>query len=266
MNTNITIGYLSWKKTNVLLNTLESHKNNGLFDIIPPQNRCIFFQEFQDQDTRIAEKYNLHVLKNKENIGILNAFIELIENCNTKYFIFCENDFVLMKNNFYIKQTIEDVCNILDNDEYGVVKLSNSKNPGFLYIKGGDSWLQGDQTSYKYKAESLSWIPNPKDFYKNIKTILHNYEWFVFNKDDQLWSNHIYACNTKYLLNVVIPLLKFNRDNNPNLDVKYQGLEDTLNFTDNIPNQNDFIKHVIDLHNKRNIYSGGGNFYHNKIG
>ena len=33
----------------------------------------------------IAKKYELNILGNKENIGILNAFIELVKNCKTKF-------------------------------------------------------------------------------------------------------------------------------------------------------------------------------------
>ena len=169
-----------------------------------------------------------------------------------------------MKDGFEIQQTLNDVISILDNDKYGMVKLSNSKKPGFLYVKGGAEWLKGDQSKYQYKAESLSWIPNPKEFYKDIKTVIYNYEWFIFDKEDQRWSNHIYACNTEYLQKVIVPLLKHSRDNNPKLDRRYQGLEDTLMFPENIPNQNDMIKELISLHNQRHIYSGGGNFFHNR--
>jgi hypothetical protein len=35
-------------------------------------------------------------------------------------------------------------------------------------------------------------------------------------------------------------------------------------FPQNIPNQTDTIKGLIALNNKRHIYSGGGNFFHNK--
>ena len=55
---------------------------------------------------------------------------------------------------------------------------------------------------------------------------------FQFESKNKFWLNHVYACNTTYLKELVILLLKHNRDNSKVLDVKYQGLEDTLNFTD----------------------------------
>ena len=50
----ITIGYLSWKRHNILNQTLNSHKLNGLFDIINTNNRNIFFQELSVEDKNIA--------------------------------------------------------------------------------------------------------------------------------------------------------------------------------------------------------------------
>lgn len=260
----ITIGYLSWKRHNIFEQTLNSHKNNGLFDLIKPENRCVFFQEISDMDINLAKKYNCNFIGSKNNIGILNAFIELVERCKTKYFIFCENDFILMKNDFEIIKTLNDVCQILDSDPYAQVKLSNTKNPGFIYIKPDKFWLKHDQSNFRYKVESLSWIKNPKEIYPNVNILKYNYEWFQFEYQDQFWSNHIYACNTNYLKEIVLPLLIHNRDNNKELDIKYQGLEDTLNFTDKIPNQSERIKELIVKHNMRKIYSGGGNFFHNK--
>jgi len=258
------INYLSWKKVSILTETLDSHDKNGLFNQITNENRNIFFQEISNEDIEIAKQYNINIFGNNENIGILNAFIELVENCKTEYFIFCENDFLLMKEDYDIKKTLDDVKQILQEDNYAQVKLSNYKNPGFLYISGGEDWLKQNQENYKYKIESLSWIPNPKEFYKTMKTINYNYEWFVVNNDDQLWSNHIYACNTSFLKNIILPLLKHNKDTNNTLDIKYQGLEDTFNNIDSIRHKDERIQFLIEEYKKRKIYSGGGNFFHNK--
>lgn len=259
----ITIGYLSWKRHAVLKQTLQSHKDNGLYDLIKPENRIIFFQEITEADKQIANEYGIQCFGDNKNIGILNGFIELVKNCKTKYFIFCENDFILMREGYDIYKTLSDAISIMDTNKLAQVKLSNSKNPGFLYVKGNNDWLKHDQSGFRYKAESLSWVPNPKDFYPHIKTSHFNYEWLEFSAQDQYWSNHIYACNITYLEEVIIPLLIHNRDNNSQLDLRYQGLEDTLNFTDKIPCVSEHIRKLIDEHKKRKVYSGGGNFYHN---
>ena len=268
---NITIGYLSWKRYDIFNQTLSSHKTNGLFDCILPKNRLIYFQEINELDIALANKYDCNYIGSKENVGILNAFIALVENCKTDYFIFCENDFLLLQSQnrgFDIKLTLSDMIYILQTDHLAQVKLSNSKNPGFLYIINTitNDWYQQDQNEFNYKAESLSWVETPLAFYKNLQSKKYNYEWIKFKSLDQYWSNHIYACNTKYLKEIVVPILKHNRDYNNKLDIKYQGLEDTLNLVFNIPalDKNEKIIDLIEIHRKRNIYSGGGNFYHFK--
>jgi hypothetical protein len=87
----ITICYLSWKRNEVFDQTLKSHRDNGLFDLILPENRIVFFQEISQQDKQLADKYNIKWIGNEKNVGILSAFITLLENCKTDYFIFCEN-------------------------------------------------------------------------------------------------------------------------------------------------------------------------------
>jgi hypothetical protein len=95
---NITIGYLSWKRHDIFNQTLLSHKTNGLFDYILPENRLIYFQEINEIDIALANKYDCNYIGSKDNIGILNAFIALVENCKTdsKQDI----DFTKMDNNY----------------------------------------------------------------------------------------------------------------------------------------------------------------------
>jgi hypothetical protein len=95
---NITIGYLSWKRNAIFNQTLTSHKLNGLFDIIKPENRYIYFQEFDGHDLKLANAFHCNCFGDNKNIGILNAFIQLVEKCETEYFIFAENDWYLEEN------------------------------------------------------------------------------------------------------------------------------------------------------------------------
>ena len=47
----ISIGILSWKSGQVLVDTLTSHYFNGLYEIV--NDVCILFQEFSEQDKTI---------------------------------------------------------------------------------------------------------------------------------------------------------------------------------------------------------------------
>ena len=122
----ITIGILSWKDCSTILNTLESYKKNGLLDLV---NTVIFFQEISHFERSIAEKYNIKCIGNDKNIGIQKGFFELINNTDTKYFIFAESDFELIHNIDETKKTLEDSIKLLEND-IQIVKLRDRKDPG----------------------------------------------------------------------------------------------------------------------------------------
>jgi hypothetical protein len=51
-----------------------------------------------DTDIWRIEDRECNYIGDVKNIGILNSFIRLVEHCKTDYFIFCENDFILLDN------------------------------------------------------------------------------------------------------------------------------------------------------------------------
>jgi hypothetical protein len=268
----ITIGYLSWKKFNIFRQTLTSHKEGGLFSLIPKERRIIYFQELDNQAISLANEFDCRYLGNENNVGIMDAFISLVNACETEYFIFCENDFLLLneeKEKISIEKTLEDAISLLSSYETGQVKLSNMKNPGFLYItpKDKNEWMKENRSNFRYKIESLSWIDDILSVYPNIEVIEKgkNYKWYKVGYRDQNWSNHIHMCKTSFLKETVIPILQFAKENNKELDVRYQGLEDTLIFPEKIEGKNKEIDKKIMHLRERVIFSGGGNFYHNKI-
>jgi hypothetical protein len=220
---NITICYLSWKRNDIFDQTLKSHLENGLFDLILPENRLIFFQEISDQDKQLAEKYNCKFIGNKFNVGILNAFVELIENCKTEYFIFCENDWNLIENKETTFKVLQDSIKLCENDI--IVRLRSIKNPGIpLYSRPEniESWLLQDISNFPYKLESLSWINEPEKYYKTLEKVQLNTKWYICTLEHQKWSNNIFICKTSILKNTINELKEYK-----NLD-NYTGLEDTL--------------------------------------
>jgi hypothetical protein len=167
---------------------------------------------------------------------------------------------------YSIDKTLSDVVSILEENPYAQIKLSNYKNPGFLYSKPSDikQWIKNDNKDYQYKVESYSWVDDPKTYYSTIKSVQKYYEWFICSHNDQHWSNHIYACNTEFLKNTILPLLRFSCHSNPMLDIMYQGLEYTLIHIDELLGKDAMIDQMICNYKNRTVFSGGGNFYHNK--
>jgi hypothetical protein len=219
----ITIGYLSWKRYEIFNQTLNSHKNNGLFDLIIPQNRIIFFQEICDTDIYLAKKFDCNYIGNRENIGILNAFIELVENCKTEYFIFCENDWYLNEMKNITEDILNDCISIFKQDKANIIKLRHRKNPGNpLYSKNIFSY--NNCMDFPYKLESLSWLNVPNVTYNNILDEFNsNYKWYITSLLHQRWSNNIFICKINDIKNILIPLIKLIKNND-----NYKGLEDIL--------------------------------------
>jgi len=259
---NITIGYLSWKRYSVLKQTLDSHLKNGLFDLIKKENRIIFFQEIDSCDVKIAKEYDCNYAGSKNNIGILNAFIELVSNCKTEYFIFCENDFMLVENKNTVEKTFNDAVNILSNNKADIIRLRHRNNPGEpLYSKPEniEDWLIQDQRDFPYKLESSSWLKNPNHFFNNLfEEYDGNYKWYITTIEHQRWSNNIFLSKTSYLKSVVIPLVKYFINEND----KYSGLEDVLtNYKKHI-GKDKILNKLIEQYSNTKIASGEGLFMH----
>jgi hypothetical protein len=222
----ITIGYLSWKRHNILEQTLYSHYNNRLLNII--KHKLIYFQEISNNDINIANKFCLkNILGNIENVGIKNGFISLVNNCETDYFIFCENDWLLIENEQKTYDVLTDCINMLKNNNVDIIRLRHAKNPGSpLYSKpeNVNKWLNQNIINFPYKLESLSWLDDPNKYYNNLlEEYDGNYKWYITTNEHQKWSNNIFIAKTSYLRDIIIPFL-----NNSNNNKKYDGMETIL--------------------------------------
>jgi hypothetical protein len=257
----ISIGYLSWKRHNIFEQTLNSHKNNGLYDLILPENRFIFFQEISEIDIQIAKKFECEYFGDVTNIGILCAFIKLIENCKTKYFIFSENDWFLIENKEKTRKILDDCVNILQDNLCDVIKLRSRKNPGkplWSRPKNMEKWLRKDNSNFPYKLESLSWLDSPNIIYNDIlQEYLNNYKWYICNLKHQKWSNNIFIAKTDFLKKIILPLIKKEEYNNN----KYSGLEDFLINYKSYENIED-IKDIVKKYQNTKLAAGEGLFMH----
>lgn len=258
----ITIGYLSWKRHNVFNQTLSSHKLNGLFDLIKPENRIIFFQELSQEDIEIANNFECNYFGDNHNIGILNAFIKLVEKCETDYFIFSENDWYLIENKEVTNKILEDCIELFNNDSCDLIRLRHRKNPGeplYSRPKDKEEWFKNDITGFPYKLESLSWIEEPNIIYNNIfNEFIGNYKWYITSLIHQKWSNNIFIAKTSYLKNIILPLIKnFIIDNN-----KYTGLEDILINYNKYYGENIELDNIIKIYSKIKLAGGEGLFTH----
>jgi hypothetical protein len=123
----ISIGILAWHSGQVLVDTLTTYHNNGLFDMVT--DTTILFQEFNEQDYQIAKHFGLDFIGLNSNIGIGKAFIKLTENAQSEYVLVLEHDWNLIEDR---ETTYDRLKRSISAIELGmdVVRLRHRKNPG----------------------------------------------------------------------------------------------------------------------------------------
>ena len=91
----LSIGILSWKSGQTLVDTLYTYYQNGLLDIT--DDIKLFFQECSDEDRQIAEHFGINYIASPSNIGIGKAFIELAKSAKYENFLILEHDWKLLR-------------------------------------------------------------------------------------------------------------------------------------------------------------------------
>ncbi len=109
----LTIAVLSWRQPKTLRNTLNSYRRNGLLDMV--RQKLIFFNQVTSEDLKIAEEYGFEVIANKNNIGIGLPYQQLLQRATSKYFMFLENDFMLIEDAQTTAQRLQQAVDLLEN-------------------------------------------------------------------------------------------------------------------------------------------------------
>lgn len=132
----LTIAVLSWRQPKTLRNSLESYQRNGLLDLAA--QKLIFFNEVSAEDVKIAKEFGFEVLSAKKNIGIGIPFQKLVEHATGKYFLFLENDFMLVENAAITRQRLEEAIRLIEKDGISAVRMRHRYHYGDpnMYLKG----------------------------------------------------------------------------------------------------------------------------------
>lgn len=109
----LTIAVLSWRQPKTLRNTFESYRKNGLLDLA--EQKLVFFNEVSKEDVKIAKEFGFEVLSSKQNIGIGLPVQQLAARADKKYFLFLENDFMLVEKTEITKKRLETAAELLNN-------------------------------------------------------------------------------------------------------------------------------------------------------
>lgn len=213
----LTIGILSWKAHRTLRNTLESYKIFGL-DKLASQ-RIIYFQEISLVDSMIAQKYGYDYIGSDDNVGIAEAYKRLVENATGHFFLFLENDWVLLEP---AKNEIEIGIKILDQHLADVIRYRSRKFPGHplwtLQFKGRE-WERPTHI-----LDAVHWTETPE----NLEGIEKgHFDYYYASSANANWTNNPTLFRMDWLKRVIIPHLG-TRDIEIDLQEKWETMYDII--------------------------------------
>ena len=181
----ISIGILSWLSGQVLVDTLTTYYNNGLFDMV--DDITILFQEFNEQDYQIAKHFGMNLIGMNSNIGIGKAFIKLTENAKEEYVLVLEHDWNLIEDR---ETTYNRLKRSVSAIEMGmdVVRLRHRKNPGTPHFsfrhRGKELTYYDDEIGAQspHLLDSVHWCEPDVEFSEYIK-----------KSEDMFWTTSRYG-------------------------------------------------------------------------
>jgi hypothetical protein len=234
----ISIGILAWNSGQVLVDTLTTYHQNGLFDMV--NDTTILFQEFSEQDYQIAKHFGLDFIGLTKNIGIGQAFIKLTENAESDYVLVLEHDWNLIEDTQTTYDTLKRSYQAIEVG-MDVVRLRHRKNPGnphfsFRYI-GKELTYYDDEigATSPHLLDSVHWCEPDVEFGDYIK-----------KSEDIFWTTSRYG----------------NWTNNPCLYKKQFYLDTVKQFAgDGIALEGNIGKWWVQQEYK--VGHGGGLFKHN---
>lgn len=199
----ISIGILSWNSGQVLVDTLTTYYENGLFDIA--NDTTILFQEINEQDIQIAKHFGLNFIGLNNNIGIGKAFIKLTQNAETENVLVLEHDWNLIEPTDITYNRLKSGVDLLNKD-INAVRYRHRKYPGHPHFS---FQYQGRELDYYDKEiectsphllDSVHWCNPTEKFSDLIKT---NGEYFLTTSRYGNWTNNPTLYKKEFYLQIV---------------------------------------------------------------
>jgi len=201
----ISIGILSWKSGQTLVNTLQTYFDNEFLHQV--NDVRILFQEVSDQDIEIAKHFNIPYIPMKENIGIGEAFITLTNESKTDNVLILEHDWKLIENKETTIERLKSGIEMLDKG-YSCIRYRHRKQPGHPHFS---FQYQGRELDYYDKEiectsphllDSVHWTDSSVKFPQFIGK---DGEYFTTTSRYGNWTNNPCLYKKDFYLNTVKP-------------------------------------------------------------
>ena len=203
----ISIGILAWNSGQVLVDTLTTYYENGLFDMV--NDVTILFQEVTPQDMEIARHFGLDFIALQKNIGIGKAFKRLTQNCQTDYILVLEHDWNLIEDRETTYNTLKRSYQAIEMG-MDVVRLRHRKNPGHplfsLQYKGRELTYYDDwhECQSPHLLDSIHWCDADIEFPELIKKTEDMF-WTTSRYGN--WTNNPCLYKKQFYLDVIEPFM-----------------------------------------------------------
>ena len=204
----LSIGILAWNSGQTLVNTLTSYYYSGLLSLT--DDIKLFFQEFNDDDRRIAEHFKIDYIPSKTNIGIGKAFIELVKSAKHENFLILEHDWKLIENPETTFNRLKNGIEFLDRGT-STIRFRHRKEPGYphfseKYMNVGwdyiDPWIE---TKSSNLLDCIHWIENPEQQFpkkiSNVDFLGENY--YVADSEVSNWTNNPGLFKTEFFQQIL---------------------------------------------------------------
>jgi len=201
----ISIGILAWNSGQVLVDTLTTYHQNGLFDMV--NDTTILFQEASMQDVEIARHFGLDFIALQNNIGIGKAFIRLTENAQYENVLVLEHDWNLIENRETTYDRLSSGLELLDGS-VNVVRYRHREHPGFPHFSfrhiGKELTYYDDEigATSPHLLDSVHWCDPKKEFPEYIGQFG---EYFLTSSRYGNWTNNPCLYKKQFYLDVVKP-------------------------------------------------------------
>jgi hypothetical protein len=201
----ISIGILSWKSGQTLVNTLTTYYQNGLFDVVNDVN--ILFQEISEQDKQIATHFGIPYIGLENNIGIGQGFIELTNQAKTDNVLVLEHDWKLIENKETTYERLKSGIEML-NKGYSCIRYRHRKEPGHPHFsfryKGSelDYYDNEIECTSPHLLDSVHWTDPSQEFSQYIEK---DGEYFTTTSRYGNWTNNPCLYKKDFYLNTVYP-------------------------------------------------------------
>jgi hypothetical protein len=168
----ISIGILAWHSGQVLVDTLTTYHQNGLFDMV--NDVTILFQEVTEQDYQIASHFGLNCIGLQTNIGIGKGFKRLTENAQSENILILEHDWNLIEDKETTYKTLNQSISAIEMG-LDVVRLRHRREPGHPHFsfqyKGRELTYYDDwhKVTSPHLLDSIHWCEPDIEFPDEIK-------------------------------------------------------------------------------------------------